>query len=70
MNVMQAFFEREGTVCTLANHAVSKKSPTEKERPMRAKMVVPVSQATFRNAVAGISGFNEDAVTELVTQEA
>lgn len=53
----------------LADHTVSAEHPTREERPVRDVRTLAVSQATLRDAIVGIPGLNEDAVTDFVTTE-
>lgn len=69
MEVMPASSNQENTIGTLANHAVSKKPPVEKKRPMHAESVVLVSQTMLTDVIAGIIGLMKDAVTALISPE-
>lgn len=64
-----SFCERADTLGARADQVVFEEHVVEEECPMLAETMVAVSQTTLRDAIAGILGFVEEAVTALVSPE-
>lgn len=53
----------------LADHVVSEEHLAKEKQPMHAEVPEKMSQATLSDAITGIIGLVEDAVTAFVTHE-
>lgn len=65
--VIRASSERENALGALADHVVSTEHPADVEHPIQVERPVFVNQATSSDAIAGISGLIEYAVSAMIT---
>lgn len=67
LEAIQVSSERGDTLSVLADYVVSRELLAEEEHRICAEGTVTVRQATFRDAIAGISALIKDIVTALVS---
>lgn len=66
---MRPSSEQEDNPGAFVDHVLCEEHTAEEEQPIRAERVVLVRQTTLRDAIVGILGLMEDAVTAFVSTE-